>query len=107
MTKYICVPIFLFPEDRLDFTRTEVVPGVSIQRPSRRLSDHIRKENEKIGEGHRPDFFGSHVILIDLPKHFEYLMSLFAKESIVMPKHPMEDKFDRAELFVDTLLSGT
>ena len=102
MTKYICVPIFLFPDDSLKFTRCEVVPGVRVQRISKSLTDIFRKVNENIPEGSRPDFFPSHVIMIELQKHFEYLTVLFAREKIVIPRHPYEDKFERSELFVDT-----
>ena len=99
MTKYICVPIFLFPDDRLGFARSEVVPGVRVQRISKPLADIIRKVNENIPERSRPDFFQSHVIMIEPQKHFDCLTTLFEREKIVIPRHQFEDHFEPIVVF--------
>ncbi len=101
MTKYFCVPLYLFPNERIEFTRCEVVPGVKVQRISKALTDFVRQQNEKIPSGHRPDFFPSHVIMIELQKHFDYLTALLGQEGREIPKHPFEKHTERSELYVE------
>lgn len=102
MTKYVCVPLYLFPNERIEFTRCEVVPGVKVQRISKALTDFVRQQNDKIPPGHRPSFFSSHVIMIELQKHFDYLTALLGQEGRQIPKHPFEkNNIERSELYVE------
>lgn len=102
MTKYVCVPLYLFPNERIEFTRCEVVPGVKVQRISKALTEFVRQQNDKIPPGHRPSFFSSHVIMIELQKHFDYLTALLGQEGRQIPKHPFEkNNIERSELYVE------
>ena len=97
MTRYFCVPLYLFPNERIKFTRCELVPGVKVQRISKALTNFVRQQNEIF----RPDFFPSHVIMIELQKHFDYLTALLGQEGREIPRHPFEKHTERSEHYVE------
>lgn len=100
MTTVSCVPAYLYPLQRLKFSRCTIVPGVKIVRFTGRLQETIRTLSKNLPV--QPEFGITHALCVD---EEEYLKSLKARLHLEGAKLPDRAFVEPESLAKQSILS--
>lgn len=81
ITTLQCVPANLFPERRLSFKRSHIIPGVWLQRLSGKLKRVIENQTNGLPIQAQASFRATHAVLIDEDKYLGTLKNRLNSES--------------------------
>lgn len=83
MTPVTCIPAYLYPSERLTFSRCTIVPGVKVIQLSGHLRDSISLQTQRLPA--QPEFGITHAIYIDETEYLKSLRDRLQREGAKMP----------------------
>ena len=102
MSDIHCVPIYLYPAQRLQFSRCTVVPGLTIRKFEGQVAEKIRSLSKKLPEPLK--VHPTHLIYIDEETYFEKLKIRLEKDGKELPKKSFLDAFSLAKQAIMALI---
>jgi hypothetical protein len=102
MIRIECIPVYLYPEQRLSFNQCKVVPGILLLRLTGILKQTIDDQRlPQLG------FRATHVVCIDVDEYFRLLKDRLAREGKQIPADGIPASLDAESLAKQVLLTLT
>lgn len=96
-----CIPLYIYPEESIQFTQCTVFPGVTLKEAKGSIRERVSEADAKLPAHVRLGFTPSHLIYIELQKHFSFIEKALKSEGHSVETGPLDKQIGRATLHVE------